>query len=510
MTTRPTKALPSAKAVLKEKARRRAYPEAVEAALAQCFDKQHALINSPRKRKVTHTGRRGGKTGALTGAALKATVDYPGKTVIVVERTLSCQAADAFWKNLQELDTKLKLGFRWQHTLRIATAPNGSVIQLMGADTKEAVDKIRGGKTPLLIVDEVGAYRDDILRYLIVEAAPAATVDFNGTVILAGTPRPRKKGFFYDKCVSPETWECFHWTLHDNPYIPDRTLPEFREWTDAECKRYREDWLTQERLDNGWTEQSSAYRREYLGEWCEHSDDLVFEYSDHNLYDRLPDGDWQYFLAVDVGITDPCAITVIARSRDVPEMYVLESYEEPNMIISTLAARLELLFERYRFAAKCIDAGGQGKAWQAELAATYGIHLDNAEKSGKALAIASVNGDFRTGRLRLLRAGTRQLREDMDLLSWNADRTDYAERADGEKLADHTCDSLVYAARLARQWATTTSGDREKPRKGTPEWHEAQEREMIRAAEEEYLRQQRGPDYDDDPYCLGLGHEDAA
>lgn len=439
-----------ARALIREKQRRAKFPEAVAKYVAGLFPEQVKLLRDPSKRKVVHAGRRGGKTHTLVGMALEAAVAHPGEVVPIVERTLSCQAAETFWTGLQDIDSEFGLDLKYQHTLRVATCPNGSKLVLMGADTAEAADKLLGGRYPLAIVDEAGSYRQSILEYLVLKALEPATMDLDGTIVLAGTPNTLKKGFFYET-TQGLGWSAHWWTVLDNPSVGPKELdPDAR-------KAWRVEWLRKLRERNKWTEQSAQYVREYLGQWCDTFDDRMYELGAHNLVDSLPVGDWTYILGSDVGIVDPCAFSVWGRVDGDDTLYVVESYEQPKLIPSTYAGHVERLMARYSFAKMVVDAGGQGKAFQQELLQTYGINMENAEKQGKVTAIDALNGDLRTGRVKILRSANRQLVEDMQGLPWNEDHTDAQ-----PGVPDHTCDAFLYGGRAARQWSVMygLGGDR--------------------------------------------------
>lgn len=426
--------LAQARAIVREKARREKFPAAVAGFVAGLFPAQRKLVEDKSKRIVTHAGRRGGKTHALDGKALATALLFPGETIPVIERAMQCAAADEFWSNLQELDKIYGLGSKFQHTVRTCTLMNGAKIQMYGADTAESADKIRGIKTPLALVDECGAYRDSILKYLVQDVLEAATIDFDGTIVLAGTPGVFKKGFWYECANTNPGWSVHHWDLLDNPNIGDS-----REW--------REQWLRDLRVRNGWTEQSSVFVREYLGRWCESFDDRMYDLADRNIIHALPPGQYDYFLGSDVGVTDPCAFVVWGRREGDNTLYVVESYQEGHLIPSTYAEHVRRLDARYHFTAKCIDAGGLGKAFQQELLRTYGINMEAADKQGKVAAVDAINGDLVSARVKIVAATNTRLIEEVPALPWNDERTD-AKRG----VADHVADAFLYGGRLVRQW----------------------------------------------------------
>jgi hypothetical protein len=443
------------------------------------------------KRLLLHPGRRGGKTHVLDGLAFRAAERFPGCDIPVVQRTLSCAAATEFWDTLQELDVTHKMGVKFQHTVKCATFPNKSRIQLWGCDTAEAADKIRGCKTPLAIVDECGAYRPAILKYLVEDVLEACTIDMDGTIALAGTPNPLMSGFFYEASVNPE-WQSFHWTLLDNPHI----APEALRGDPAAARAWCEDWLSKYLKRTGMTRESSKFIREYMGRWTETFDDRMYELGGHNLIAGMPGGDteWNYFLGADVGVTDPCAFTVWARRDDDPNLYVVESYEQPKLIPSTFAAHVSRLQARFPFTRMVIDAGGLGKAFQQELQQTYGITMDNADKQGKVAAIDAINGDLVNGRIKIVSGTNQKLLEDMRGLPWNEARTDAMKGR-----PDHTCDSFLYGGRLVRQWGEAEWGEAEGPKVGSKAWWKLQEAAMEAEAEESARNRGREPDDDGEP-----------
>lgn len=467
-----------AQALLAEKRRRDKFPAAVAALVAGLFPEQRKLFDSPHRRKLAHPGRRGGKTSAALVLALAAALRSPGEMVPVVERTLSCASADTFWQELQAWAVTHGVDVKFQHTLKIATLPNSAYIQMWGADTAEAADKLRGGKFRRIIVDEVGAWRSSILQYLVVDVLEPATFDYRGDIILLGTPTPLKLGFMWD-CLNNPGWEVHHWDLRDNPYI-------------GASRADREDQLAEVRRTNGWTEKTSKYVREYLGLFTDSFDERVYEVGGHNLVPNLPDfplSAWTYGLGIDVGTVEPCALCVVGRVDERPELYVIESRELPGATPSVLAAHVERLRDKYPLSWIVVDEGGAGKGYAEEMRRGYGIPCKPAQKILKQANIEFLAGDLTSGRIKI-GPGNAQLLDDLRGLAWNEGRTDVA-----RGLADHLPDAFLYAMRELRAFAATGLEGRDKPERGTREWYEQEEARLEAVAVEAALR--RDEDYDD-------------
>lgn len=462
-----------AQSLLAEKQRREAFPRAVESFLAGLFPSQRGFVDHPAKRKVNHSGRRSGKTFALKGRALKAVRDFPGATIPVFERTLTCQAAQTFWSGLIDVDKQFGLGIDFHHTYKTATFRNGSVLCLMGADTLEACDKARGGKYPVAFVDEAGTFRSKVLEYLVTECLEPASIDFDGEIIISGTPNAAMAGWFYEQVTHAHErgWEVFHSTLVDNPTIGPSEMNE------TARRLWRLDWLAQLRKRHGWTEATPRYVREYEGLWSVSGDDFIYPF-DHsrNVVASLPAAPaeaWTHALSIDIGFNDPTAFVVWGRVDGDPTSYVLESYEQTQLIPSVVAAHVERLREKYSFRSIVCDTGGMGKVVAEEMKQRFGIPIKAAAKRDKLAYIEFTAGELRTGRVKVLRHANQALIDDLCTLAWNDERDDCSPGS-----RDHLPDAFLYGEREITSWSDLGLGDREGPTPFSAEWWGLEEARM--------------------------------
>lgn len=461
--------------LLEEKNKREAFPRAVDAFLADLFDRQQALVEHPGRRKVTPAGRRAGKTKAFAGRAVKAARDFPGATIPIFERTLTCVAAQTFWSDLIALDERYKLGVDFHHTYKTATFRNKSVISLMGADTLEACDKARGGKFPVAIVDEAGTFRSKVLEYLVTEVLEPASIDFDGEILVGGTPNPTMSGWFYETVRDAEArgWSVFHWTLIDNPTLGPADL-------DPVARRlWRIQWLADLRRRYGWTEHTPRFLREYLGQWAVTGDDYIYPFDRaRNLVSELPGAPpdaWTYALSIDIGFNDPTAFVVWGRVDGDPTSYVIESYEQTHLIPSAVAAHVERLRERFSFRAIVCDTGGMGKAVAEEMRQRFALPIKAAAKRDKMVYLEFVAGELRAGRIKILRGRNVELVDDLANLAWNDERTD---ASPGSR--DHLPDAFLYGEREISSWTLQVGlGIRDPATPYSDEWWAAEEERMI-------------------------------
>lgn len=465
------------------------------------FPLQRAFVESPAKRKVNHAGRRGGKTHAALARALKGAAQFPGMVIPVFERTLTCVAANTFWKLLQDVDEQFKLGMVFHHTLRTATCPNHAVIALLGADTIEAADKHRGGKFPVAIVDEAGTFRSKVLDYLLTDVLEPATMDLDGEIVVIGTPSIDAAGTWFEMCHNA-AWTRFHWTALDNTELGPRELNE------ADRRAWRADWLRDLRTRLGWTETSPRYVREYLGGWTRDADERMFAFDRRvNVIDALPEPtthEWRYILAMDLGYNDPCAFVVLALRDDDPCLYVVESYERTELIPSAVAAQVEGLRKRYSFMIMVADTGGYGKGVVEEMRQTYSLPIEAAKKRDKRVFVEHVSGELGTGRIQIVGSDNVELIDDLISLPWNEDRSD-AEPG----FRDHLPDAFLYGAREGVRYLSGRGlGDRDGPTPGTDEWYLAEEEAMEAAAEAEYAAKHPVDLSWRDKYTIGHDEDD--
>jgi hypothetical protein len=478
-----------ATALAAEIRKRQAFPRAIAQIEASLFPIQRALAMSPHKRKVTDAGRRSGKTSGAAAAAFVAAAKFPNSTVPVFEQTLQCEASDTFWELLQSLDEQYGVGCTFHQTKRACTLPNGSEIALLGAYTIEAADKHRGGKFPLAIVDEAGTFRDKVLDYLLTDVVEPATIDYDGSIIVCGTPGFVPAGPFYEMTQPGSGWEHHHWTLLDNPTL-------FSEGDPIERLARANKWLSDFRARKKWDESSPRYLREYMGVWTSGRDDQIYALDRmRNIIEKLPEkGKWTYALSMDLGFNDPTAFVVWARRKDDPHMYVVESYEQEGLIPSAVAAHVERLRSRYVFKSIVADTGGYGKAVAEEMKQRYGIPVQGAKKRDKRIYLEHTGGDIKAGRIKIVRRSNEALIDDLYRLGWNEDQDDVAENS-----RDHLPDAFLYGHREINAW--WTGGIVEGPTVGSDEWFLAQEEKMERAIDKRHARsraREHNPYGDDD------------
>ena len=203
------------------------------------FRQQRLAVDDPSPRKcIWTTGRAGKSTAVLTEFTADAVErDYSGYFYFCLTEK---QVFKIAWPILRYLDRTYKLNARFQQHLALVTYPNGSWIQLAGADRPVALDRFYGIKLRGAAFDEAGFYSSLDLRDMIEDTIGPRLVDDDGQCYIMSIPPRYPFGLFFDVIkkfpkrenmagvlspTEPE-WSVHSWTTHDNPAMKDKFAAE--------------------------------------------------------------------------------------------------------------------------------------------------------------------------------------------------------------------------------------------------------------------------------------------
>lgn len=403
--------------------------------------------------------RRAGKTTDLAVVLIEAAQKYPGCQVPYFGLTRD-SVRNTFWPILQELNTNYGLKGNPLESKLELVLPNGSRIRAIGADQKNFIQRVKGAKYPVAAVDEAQAFRPHI-RELIDEALIPAIGDYNGKIIMAGTPGPIPHGMFYEATTQPKKhgWSLHSWSLFDNPHFPDA-----RGFVDAvKTKR-------------GWTDDNPTLLREFYGKWVQDFDSLVYKFQlGRNEYRDLPVGgyDWTRILGVDFGFNDKTAFSVLTYCRESPVVYCEYAYGESGLSVTAIASIIKDLRQKYAPVKIVGDCGALGKTIAEELRKRHGIPLHPAEKTQKLANIALLNDAMRASFFKV-HESQEDVKHQYMTLTHHPDGTGREDPV----LPNDLADCILYAWREAKAYAAQP---REVPVKKT-------EAQVFKEEEDKYLR----------------------
>lgn len=395
-----------------------------QALIAPLSGPQKAFVLDPAENKIAVTSRQSGKTfSALTILLLR--VLQPHQLCAYVHPTRQ-QARDVLWLNLQRKCQELGLQADFNEQALEARFPNGSIIYLKGVPDITRADRFRGLTLDLLVIDEAATYSDELLKYLLEDSADATTLVNEAPIILLSTPGLQPRGYFYELTLN-QAWAQHHWTIHANPRVKD---PESR--------------LEKIRLKHGWQPTEPTFLREYRGIWAEDTNAQVYRVSASNLYQDLPQGEWQTVLGVDLGSEDSNAFTVLGWLPHSNILYVLHSEASERGArndVTDTAERIKALHAQYNPTAIVVDAGGLGRMIVDEMANRHGLPVEATPKSPgyKPAIIRQINADLNRKKI-LLPKGA--LYDQMQRLQWHPDSIGLKEHP---SQPNDLADSAIYA-----------------------------------------------------------------
>lgn len=428
-----------------------------------CFDKQLEFIKDPSKFKVAVCSRRAGKTVACAADLFNTALTQIGDVAYI---TLNRGTAKAIiWRDLIKLDKIYKTGAHIDRQELTITFDNGNMIVVTGAKDDSEIEKFRGRKFRKIYIDESQSFRSYIKEFVDDVLVPSL-LDYNGSLVLIGTPGPVPAGYFFEVSHSGSTWSNHKWTIHDNPWILKQSglTPEVQIANIAKSRNV--------------AVEDPSIRREYFGEWVKDSNSLVFQFSAAlNTYKNIPKGNWQYIFGIDIGYMDSDAIAVLAYDWGQDSVYLVEEVITAKQDITALAGQIKLLQTKYSPIKMVMDAGALGKKIQEELLVRHQLVLEAAAKERKHEFIALMNGDLRAGKFKAFEGS--QFSEDCNLVTWDWD--DPAKPRISDKYHSDICDSALYGFRAAMHYIPKS----ESPKLSlhSPEWLETEENRLAEAVD---------------------------
>lgn len=215
------------------------------------FDKQReVLLDDNIRDKCIICSRRAGKT-ELAARTLIYTALIPNSPIFYINLTFD-NAMKQMFGLLIELSDELDLKrIKEDKSEGVIIFENGSSITLRGNANKYEIEKLRGFKARLVIIDEAQSQRN--LKSLIDDVVEPLLFDYKDSkLIIQGTP-PRQPNTYleslYNRYIVPTNRaKSYNWNMSNNPYIPD-----FETELEELCKK------------KGLTKDSPLIKREYLG-----------------------------------------------------------------------------------------------------------------------------------------------------------------------------------------------------------------------------------------------------
>lgn len=481
------------------------------------FPEQAAFIRDPARFKVLFGPRRIGKSIAVARLLLEKAWAQPNTNCLYLGLTLD-SAKKAIWKDGLKFVVNggtvlrdgasvaippLGIGVTFNETHNTCTLENSSVIYVMGADSTDAPEKIRGGKYSIAVVDEAASFSLDLRDLYFTILRPALT-DYRGTMVLTGTPGRIRRGLFFDittgqdfkpkhrwRKVDEDTgtdWSGHRWDSLDNPY---QRLQESED-------------RARILVSNPRIAETPRYQEETLGQWSRDDKNRVYRYERvRNDFDgQLPEvkgrGRWHYVLGLDLAHSPDCAAICVGAYHDQdPTLYLLEGEQVLFNDITDIANKVKAYDKTYDLDMKIVD--GSMKLAVAEFNNRHGLQLLPAEKRSKAEFIDLMNADFIQGRIKVnvnsflaLEENPKDypdIRAQYEDLVWDERELKKNKRIEHPAMHNDLLDANLYLWRHCYQYLSER--DVTPLRAGTKSHYDAMEEAMLERDEADVLEKEQ-------------------
>ncbi len=397
------------------------------------FEAQRAFVEDPSPLVLASCSRRAGKSFGCGWKVISTGKKFPNCTIPYITQARE-NARDIIWPPLQFLNTEYDLGLEFNRNTGEVRSPQGWRMILRGAGSVREMEKLRGMKFPLVIIDEAQVFGAD-LQYMIEEVLEPAMLDYGSEaqMYMIGTPNAARAGPFYDR-IQKGIYPHHHWTVLDNPHIPEKDTRDF---------------LAKKVAEHGG--KTPKYLREYEGKWVRDTEGLVFAIRDelnlvpkHNM--DLQSG-WEYVMGVDLGWRKT-AFVILAFHATMGKVEVVYAEEFAHLITAKIAARIETHMQTWNLVGVAVDAGGYGRTMTEDLKVTYAVPVVHAEKSKKAATIERMNSDLAAGIMTLAQDGCKEMVEQVKRLQWDSELLMKGKQDFDTQFDDHMADAWLYGYRL--------------------------------------------------------------
>ena len=373
------------------------------------YDKQQEVFdNDTDKTILAICSRRSGKT-ELMGRLLVKRLLKPDQHVVYINRSFDAavrQISKPFDVAMQSVGDSLKIT-SGSIGGGLVQFDNGSWLFIAGNNNASDVNKIRGEKVALAIVDEFGHMRH--LKELVQEVLQPATIDYaDSQMVFVGTP-PRTKVSFAHELWNNGNVKRYHWTFMDNPFIPnkDQVIPQV-------CAMY------------GVTPDSMFIRREYFGDINAYDDEAIYI---KKYFKKEPDKNKLYhyaYVGIDWGYEDKAAVVGMIADKNEKVMYIVKDWSEAKKGITEISSKaqemVKYLKENYKLDREPqVICDTNEKSAAQDLYTTY--HIPNvtlAYKYDKNYALDQLSDWFAASTI-MLSENAKATIEDAENMIWKRD-----------------------------------------------------------------------------------------
>jgi hypothetical protein len=195
---------------------------------------------------------------------------------------------------------------------------------------------------------------------------------------------------------------------------------------------------------------------------------------------------------MDLGFVDDSALVLVAYSEHLRELRHVLDFKRPGLDSQAFTELVLEVIDQYGMPETIVAdyAGGGAKMLLETINQRYGLSIQPAEKRSKMDHIDLLNGDFLTGKIKIIPGS--DLEVELQGLQWDLSNDAKHILARTGRLREdpscpnHLCDALLYIWRWAYHfWSTPHDSG---PQPGTKEWQVLKEDQEI----ERFIQRRRG------------------
>lgn len=403
------------------------------------YDKQQEVFDNVLDQTIECIcTRRAGKTLLISRMLVAYAALWKSSPVLYINRTFD-NAVTQCGDEVENALKALNMHYTGHASGGVITLDNGGTITFGGYNNKGDIDRYRGGKFRLVVIDEIGHLRAP--KSLIEEVLEPAQIDFGNEakMVFTGTPPRVKKSYAYELWHNPKI-KHYHWSFMDNPFIPNKETV-----IEKVCEKH------------GCTPDSPFIQREYFGNMEAFDvDSLVFK--GYKTYEKLPAGTITHaWVGVDFGYEDNAAVSsfVVVNQCMYEVCTFLKSKQSISDIANEVVDQYSKLKEMKPANLPWVICDNNEKSAVYEFYQTYKIpNVACAYKYGKEMAIDQLADWMRTGRVFLKKDGL--LQEEAENTVFKRDEEDHIiHEIDDEVFHPNGLFALLY---VSRQYAYDVMG----------------------------------------------------
>lgn len=419
----------------------------IEAMRSELAPKFREIWDARNDREYLRMARRVGKTQYLVrrSAAITAAGSSESMNPYILPTIKSARLVA--WPTMKRIVRRHFPDADVNETLSTIRLPVGGTIVLGGCETMADVGRWYGMGFEIAVVDERGNFPDAVLVELDDEAIEPSLMDYGGVFAGSGNPGRVLRGRWFEQTRDDriDPTPMYTGDARDNPFL--RTPADV--------------YFEKIKAQHGWTDASPTFRRQYLGEWVEDAEALVYPIAANSLIQGLPEVSsaggrldphlWVFVIGIDVGYVDATALSVVAAHPHDTVEVVVSTEKHSRMLIPQLDERLGELLAIYPRARVVMDTGGMGKIHAEELTRIFGRHIKPAMKRDKESVIRTTRDALSSRRLLVVDGEANYaLRDEASVLGWDEDK-----RLPDPTQEDHAWDATNYALRELRHYNVT-------------------------------------------------------